>query len=77
LTAQHCPDCQHDLSNVSVIETKIKQQIELPPVQPFVTEYQLEIKCLHSRSYGSTLATTAACERPSLTVMIFTGWPTR
>jgi hypothetical protein len=45
LTAQHCPDCQHDLSNVSVIETKIKQQIELPPVQPFVTEYQLEIKC--------------------------------
>jgi transposase len=40
-----CPACQHDLSEVSSISTKVKQLVELPVVKPQVTEYQIEVKC--------------------------------
>lgn len=43
-SANQCPDCQHDLSGVDYT-TKVKQLVELPPITPIVTEYQIEVKC--------------------------------
>lgn len=44
-SASCCPHCNHDLSGVVVIETQVKQLVEVPPIKPVVTQYELHTKC--------------------------------
>jgi transposase len=45
ISASLCPHCTHNLSEVAIIDTQIKQLVELPPIQPVVTQYELHTKC--------------------------------
>jgi transposase len=44
-SASCCPHCTHDLREVAISETQIKQLVDIPPIKPVVTQYELHTKC--------------------------------
>lgn len=44
-SASCCPHCACDLSQVAITDTQIKQLVEVPPIKPVVTQYELHTKC--------------------------------
>ena len=40
----HCPDCELDLRDHAPDEVLRKQLVDIPPIKPHVTEYQIELK---------------------------------
>lgn len=43
-SVDQCPDCQVDLSRQALDDLIRKQLIDIPPVVPHITEYQIELK---------------------------------
>jgi len=74
LTPHYCTLCGLDLSDISEEEVSRRQQIDIPPIRPIITEYRQMRKicsCSHSNTveFPSTV-TSPICYGPNLEGMI-------